>query len=79
MKVSLPSKFEKKRLTFEYPTDLMAVSSYLAVCTAWVQHKKCNISTISEPFGEILGVFERYSSPLVDRIGLQTKDSNGGI
>ena len=75
----VPTKFGAKRSTFEYPTDLTAISSYLAVCTAWVQHKKCNISAISEPFEVILGAFERYSSPLEDSIGVQTKDGNGGI
>ena len=71
--------FGAKRFTFEYPIDSTAIFLYLALCTAWVQHKKCNISAISGPFGVLLGAFERYMSPLVDRIGVQTKDGKGGI
>ena len=44
-----------------------------------MQHKKCNISAISQPFGAILGAFERYNSPLDDRISVQAKDGDGGI
>ena len=75
----VPTKFGTKRATFEYPTDLIAIFSHLAVCTAWVQNKKCNISAISQPFGAILGAFGKYRRPLIDRIGGETNDGNGGI
>ena len=44
-----------------------------------MQHKKCNISAISQPFGVILGAFGRYRRLLKNRIGGQTKDGDGGI